>query len=95
MYLPFENKIKLIGITIDHNSSLIDRTVNNVYLSNPFIVHRTPLIYRNDNMFIPHGDTVYQKDDIIYFSCLEESVEDFFEFVIFVKKPLGSNLKFD
>ena len=75
----FENKIKLIGITIDHNSSLIDRTVNNVYLSNPFIVHRTPLIYRNDNMFIPHGDTVYQKDDVIYFSCLEESVEEIYK----------------
>mgnify|MGYP006152892259 CR=1 FL=1 len=75
----FNDKIKLLGITLDHNSSLIDRTINNVYLSNPYIVHRTPLIYRNDNTFIPHGDTIYQKDDVIYFICSEKSVDDIYK----------------
>jgi len=75
----FEDKIKLLGITLDHNSSLIDRTINNVYLSNPYIVHRTPLIYRNDNTFIPHGDTLYQKDDVIYFTCSQDSVEEIYK----------------
>jgi trk system potassium uptake protein TrkA len=75
----FDDRIKLLGITLDHNSSLIDRTINNVYLSNPYIIHRTPLIYRNDNTFIPHGDTIYQKDDIIYFTCHEKSVEEIYK----------------
>jgi len=75
----FEDKIKLLGITLDHNSSLIDRTINNVYLSNPYIVHRTPLIYRNDNTFIPHGGTLYQKDDVIYFTCAQNSVEEIYK----------------
>lgn len=75
----FEDKIKLLGITLDHNSSLIDRTINNVYLSNPYSLHKTPLIYRNDNTFIPHGDTVYQKDDVIYFTCSKESVDDIYK----------------
>ena len=75
----FDDKIKLLGITLDHNSSLIDRTINNVYLSNPYILHRTPLIYRNDNTFIPHGDTVYQEDDVIYFTCSKESVDDIYK----------------
>ena len=75
----FNDKIKLLGITLDHNSSLIDRTINNVYLSNPYIVHRTPLIYRNDNTFIPHGDTIYQKDDVIYFICSEKSVDEIYK----------------
>ena len=75
----FDNKVKLLGITIDQNSSLIDRTINNVYLSNPFILHRTPLIYRNDNTFIPHRDTVYQKNDVVYFTCSDDSVEDIYK----------------
>ena len=64
--IKFNNdEITLIGIKIEESSPLIGRSIRNVILSNPFSLHSVPVIYRNDNTFIPHKDTVYAKDDVV------------------------------
>ena len=71
-----EDKITLIGIKLENSSPLIGRTIKNVYLSNPFILHKVPVIYRNDDTFIPHLDTIYKKDDVVYFCCDTRDIDE-------------------
>ena len=61
--------VTLIGIKIEESSPLIGRSIRNVILSNPFAPHTVPVIYRNDTTFIPHKDTIYAKNDVVYFVC--------------------------
>ena len=70
------DRIKLIGIKLENSSPLIGRSIKNVYLSNPYTLHRVPVIYRNDDTFIPHLDTIYKKDDVVYFCCLNEAIDE-------------------
>jgi len=70
------NTIKLIGIKLENSSSLVGRSIKNVCLSNPYIMHKVPVIYRNDSTFIPHIDTVYKKDDVVYFCGLNEQISE-------------------
>ena len=60
-------EINMVGIRIEHSSPLIGRNVHNVELSNPYIPHKLALIIRENESFIPKGDTTYKKDDIGYF----------------------------
>tara|TARA_Y100000590_G_C15691473_1_gene1003533 strand:- start:261 stop:1610 length:1350 start_codon:yes stop_codon:yes gene_type:complete len=71
-----DNKIKLVGIKLENSSPLIGRSIKNVYLSNPYIAHRVPVIFRNDDTFIPHLDTEYKKDDVVYFCCDNNIIDD-------------------
>ena len=45
-----DDQITLIGIKIEESSPLIDRSVRNVVLSNPFTPHSVAVIYRNDEI---------------------------------------------
>ena len=64
----FKNdKVKLIGVKLEHSSPLIGRTVNNVQLSNPYLEHQVAVIDRDDHTFIPHKETIYNKEDVVYF----------------------------
>jgi len=72
----FKNgKITLIGIKLEPSSPLIGRSVKNVSLSNPFINHKTAVIDRNDSSFVPHNETIYMKDDVVYFVIDTEIVD--------------------
>ena len=74
--IKFNNdEITLIGIKIEESSPLIGRSIRNVILSNPFTLHSVPVIYRNDSTFIPHKDTVYAKDDVVYFVCKSPDID--------------------
>ena len=70
------NNINLIGIKLENSSPLIGRSVKNVYLSNPFVKHRSAVIYRDDKTFVPHLESIYKKDDVVYFSTLNNSIDD-------------------
>ena len=70
-----DDKITLVGIKLETSSPLIGRTVRNVALANPFINHQLAVVYRNDSSFIPHADTIYRKDDVVYFVCRTEDVD--------------------
>ena len=71
-----DNSITLIGIKIEASSPLIGRTINNVYLSNPFIPHKTCVILRNESSFVPHNETIYHKDDVVYFSVNTDIIDN-------------------
>ena len=62
-----EDKITLLGILLDASSPLIGRSMENVEISNPYISHKLAVIYRGDVSFIPHKNTKYRINDIVYF----------------------------
>ena len=71
-----DKQIKLIGIKLEQSSPLIGRTVNNVQLSNPYIKHQVAVIDRDDSSFIPHKETIYYKEDVVYFSVTNSDVDN-------------------
>lgn len=70
-----DDKITLLGIKLETSSPLVGRSVRNVKLANPFINHQTAVIYRDDSSFITHNDTIYKKDDVVYFVSRTEDVD--------------------
>lgn len=70
-----DDKVKLIGVKLEHSSPLIGRTVNNVQLSNPYLSHQVAVIDRDDHTFIPHKETVYNKEDVIYFVVDDDNID--------------------
>ena len=67
--------ITLVGIKLETSSPLIGRSVINVSLANPFIQHTLVVIQRNDSSFVPHDNTIYTKDDVVYFICKTSDVD--------------------
>ena len=78
-----KDSITLIGIKLEASSPLIGRTINNVYLSNPFIHHKSCVIFRNDVSFVPHKETIYKKDDVVYFSVDTTIIDNIVLFICF------------
>ena len=62
----YDGRINMIGFHLESDSPLVGRTVSDIELSNPFIHHKLALVYRDDESFIPHSETVYQDNDFIY-----------------------------
>ena len=71
-----DGRINMIGFHLEGDSPLIGRTVSDIELSNPYIRHKLVLVYRDDESFIPHSDTVYHKNDFIYMVAKAEDVSD-------------------
>ena len=71
-----DGKINMIGFHLEADSPLINRTVSEIELSNPYIRHKLVLIYRDDESFIPHADTKYHKDDYIYMVAKSEDIPE-------------------
>jgi len=71
-----QGKILMVGINIESSSPLIGRSIENVITSNPFTIHKTILINRNDDFFIPTLEDVYKKNDHIYFIGRKEEIDD-------------------
>ena len=69
-------KILMVGINLESSSPLIGRSVDNVIASNPFTRHKTVLINRNDDFFIPTPEDIYKKNDHIYFVGRKEDIDD-------------------
>ena len=66
----------MIGFHLESDSPLINRTVSEIELSNPYIRHKLVLVYRDDESFIPHSDTVYHKNDYIYIVARTEDISE-------------------
>ena len=74
--ITFNNdQITLLGIKLETSSPLVGRSVRNVKLANPFINHQTAVIYREDSSFVPHSNTIYNKDDVVYFVSRTDDVD--------------------
>lgn len=64
----FENgMLSLIGITVDENSELKDKTLIDTAYLNPDHNFTTVAILRNNQTIIPHGDNKFMLDDHAYF----------------------------
>ena len=73
----FKNgKISMVGFHLEDNSPLIGRTVSDIELSNPYIRHKLALVYRDDESFIPHSDTIYRSNDYIYMISKTEDISE-------------------
>ena len=70
-----DDKITLVGIKLEVSSPLVGRSINNVKLTNPFINHQACVIYREDSSFVPHDNTIYKKNDVVYFLSRTEDVD--------------------
>jgi len=71
-----QGKILMVGINLESSSPLIGRTIENVITSNPFTIHKTVLINRNDDFFIPTLEETYKKNDHIYFIGRKEEIDN-------------------
>ena len=71
-----DGKILMVGINLESSSPLIGRTISSVINSNPFCRHKTVLINRDDDFFIPALEDIYKKDDHIYFVGRNEDIDD-------------------
>ena len=71
-----DGRLNMIGFHLEGDSPLVDRTVSEIELSNPYIRHKLVLIYREDESFIPHSDTVYHKNDYIYIVAKSEDISE-------------------
>ena len=69
-----EGKITLVGINLEQSSPLIGRTVEQIKIANPYISHQLCVIYRHDESFIPHQNTIYKKNDFVYFLGKSEDI---------------------
>jgi trk system potassium uptake protein TrkA len=64
----FENGIlSLIGISLEKNSELLDKTLTEAAYLNPDRDFTTVAILREDETIIPHGETRFRLDDHAYF----------------------------
>ena len=71
-----DGEILMVGVNLESSSPLIGRTLDSVITSNPFTAHKTVLINRNDDFFIPKPDDLYKKNDHGYFVGRKNDIDD-------------------
>jgi len=67
--------LSLVGITIDENSELKDRSLVETAYLNPDHSFSTVAILRNKETIIPHGDNRFKLHDHAYFICQPNGVD--------------------
>jgi trk system potassium uptake protein TrkA len=83
-----EGKVKLIGFKIPSQSPLIDRSLKNLDLPGPKLL--IGAIQRGDQIIIPTGNDILNKDDIIFSPLLPENVWSMGKTIGFVSQPVKS-----
>ena len=71
-----DGEILMVGVNLESSSPLIGRTIENVTSSNPFTRHKTVLINRSDDFFIPNSEDLYKKDDHVYFIGAKNNIDE-------------------
>ena len=71
-----DGEILMVGVNLESSSPLIGRTIESVITSNPFTSHKTVLINRSDDFFIPKSDDIYKKNDHVYFIGRKNDIDD-------------------
>jgi trk system potassium uptake protein TrkA len=69
-----DGKLSLIGIYLDSRSVLIDMTINESKKFNPEMNFMPVAILRNNKTIIPRGQTIFKKNDHIYFTTSQEFI---------------------
>lgn len=73
----FENgKLSLIGVSVDDNSPIMNRTVEEVAAENPGLYFKPIAILRGDRTILPRGFTQIRKRDHVYFLSNKERLDE-------------------
>ncbi len=77
----FEGKVMVAGFRVSTVSPVLNLTL--VECDRPDLIQRVRVmaIRRRDELVVPHGDTVFQKDDLVYLVGRTADVAAFFEWV--------------
>lgn len=70
-----EGKLVLLGTLIDEKSELLGKTLKDSAYLNPDNDFITVAILRHHETIIPHGETVFEKDDHAYFIATSSGVD--------------------
>lgn len=68
-------KINLVGITLDDTSPLIRIKILEINAFSPDLALRPIAILRGHRTIIPHRDTVFQRNDHVYFMVRKENID--------------------
>ena len=70
-----QGRLSLVGITVDQESELLNKTLVETAYLNPNHTFITVAILRENETIIPHGDNKFMLNDHAYFICQPEGVE--------------------
>jgi len=77
----FEGKVMVAGFRVSEASPVVNRTPVECDRLDLIQSVRVIAICRRDELVVPHGDTVFQKDDLVYLVGQPANVAAFFEWV--------------
>jgi trk system potassium uptake protein TrkA len=83
----FAGKVMVAGFNVNSSSPLLDRTPAECDRLDLIQSVRVIAIRREDKLVIPHGNTVFQKKDLVYLVGRREDIVDFFAWVCPDIKP--------
>ena len=83
----FSGKVMVAGFRVTAASPLMDRTPAECDRLDLMQRVRVIAIRRDDELVIPHGDTVFQKQDLVYLVGRREDIGHFFSWVCTEIKP--------
>jgi trk system potassium uptake protein TrkA len=83
----FKGKVMVAGFGVTAASPLFERTPAECDRLDLIQSVRVIAIRRNNQLVVPHGDTVFEKDDLVYLVGRPEDVANFFEWVCPDIKP--------
>ena len=73
--LDFANgKVQLVAVKAFHSGPLVGNPLSELRQHIPKIDTRVAAIFRNDNPVIPHGDTIIEADDEIFFIAARKDI---------------------
>ncbi|HMQ48633.1 MAG TPA: Trk system potassium transporter TrkA [Saprospiraceae bacterium] len=70
-----KGKINLVGITLDDDSPMIRVKILEINAFSPELALRPIAILRGHRTIIPHRDTVFQRNDHVYFMVRKENID--------------------
>ena len=85
----FAGKVMVAGFCVTSGNPLLDRTLAECDRLDLIQSVRVIAIRRSEELVIPHGDTVFEKQDLVYLVGKRESVSEFFSWVCSDIKPFG------
>lgn len=79
-------KLQILALEVKEGSPLINRTLQEVILTNPQIEFLCLCIYRDDKTIIPHGPNYYRSGDVVYFIARKEDIAALSELVGYTER---------
>lgn len=70
-----DNRLKLVSVYAKESGLLVGKQIRELRDHLPDYETRIPAIYRDEELIIPNGETIIQKDDEVYFVADEKHIE--------------------